>query len=131
MPLEVGSIVQGSVTRLMEHGALVALPEGKTGLVHISEIADAFVHDVADYLRVGDSVTVKIVNLNDRGRYELSAKQVEALKPLNPEAAVHRRPRRPGPEFEQRLSDFMKGSQQRLAELKRNRDPKKRGRRRR
>lgn len=131
MALEVGSIVEGSVTRLMEHGALVALPEGKSGLVHISEIAEAFVHDVADYLRVGDSVNVKIVNIDDRGRYELSAKQVEPLKPLNPEAVAQRRSRKPSREFEQRLSDFMKSSQQRLAELKRSRDPKRRGRRRR
>ncbi|MFQ6132086.1 MAG: S1 RNA-binding domain-containing protein [Armatimonadota bacterium] len=135
MPLEVGSIVSGSVTRLLEHGALVALPEGKSGLVHISEITDAFVHDVADYLRVGDSVTVKVININDRGRYELSAKQVEALKPIDPEAVAQRRPRprprRPSAEFEQRLTDFMKSSQQRLAELKRSRDPKRRGRRKR
>lgn len=136
MPIEVGSVVEASVAKLTPYGVLVNLPDGESGLVHISEIADAYVHDVADYFQVGDAVKVKVLNRNDKGRYELSAKQVEPRQPINPAAATAPRPRprrpgRPDPEFEDRLSAFMKSSEKRLSDLKRNRDARRRGRRRR
>ncbi len=133
MPVEIGSVVEAPVTKILGYGALVSLPDGQSGLVHISEIADAYVRDVADWLRVGEVVKVKVVNINDRGRYELSLKQVEKRTPINPEALQGGPPRRGRGDsgFEERLSDFMKASQRRLGDLKRNRESKLRRRRRR
>jgi len=132
MPLEVRIIVDGNVTKLTHYGIFVSLPEGESGLVHISEIADAFVRDVADYFQVGDPVKVKVLNIDDRGRYELSAKQAEPRQPINPDApTTPRRAVRSSPQFEDRLSTFMKRSDRRISELKRNRDARRRGRRRR
>ncbi|MGD8238874.1 MAG: S1 RNA-binding domain-containing protein [Armatimonadota bacterium] len=133
MSLEAGSIAEGTVTKLTHYGIFVSLPDNESGLVHISEIAEAFVRDVADYFQVGDSVKVKVLNIDDRGRYELSAKQAEAREPINPDAptAPRRRVRRSTPQFEDRLSSFMKRSDRRISELKRNRDARRRGKRRR
>ena len=133
MPLEAGEIAEGTVTKLTHYGVFVNLPDNESGLVHISEIADAFVRDVADYFQVGDPVKVKVLNIDERGRYELSAKQAEPRVPINPDAPTtpRRRVMKSSPEFEQRLSSFMKRSDRRISELKRNRDARRRGKRRR
>ena len=75
MSLEVGSIVEGKVTGITNFGAFVELAEGKTGLVHISEVADAYVHDIKDYLKENDIVKVKIINMRE-GKIGLSIRQV-------------------------------------------------------
>ena len=62
MTVEIGSKVQGKVTGITKFGAFVELPEGKTGLVHISEVADSYVKDVNDHLKVGDQVEVKVLS---------------------------------------------------------------------
>ncbi|MBP3486402.1 MAG: S1 RNA-binding domain-containing protein, partial [Oscillospiraceae bacterium] len=59
MEPEVGSILEGKVTAIMKFGAFVALGNGKSGLVHISEIANTFVNDVHDFLQEGQTVKVK------------------------------------------------------------------------
>ena len=61
MSIEVGSVYEGTVTSIAKFGAFVSLPERKSGLVHISEIANAFVNDVNDYLTMGETVKVKVV----------------------------------------------------------------------
>ena len=58
MSLEVGSVVKGKVTGVMKFGAFVALPEDKSGMVHISEISHEFVNDINDVIKVGDEVTI-------------------------------------------------------------------------
>ena len=80
MTIEPGSIVNGVVVKIAEFGAIVRLGGGNTGLIHISEIADTFVRDVRDHLCEEDEVTVKVLRVNNKGRYELSLKQCE-LKP--------------------------------------------------
>jgi S1 RNA binding domain protein len=147
MNIEVGTTIKGTVVKVADYGAIVRLPGGKTGLVHISEIADAYVRDVRDYLNEQDEVTVKVLRLNDRGRYELSVKQggespagSVAREPVGAGVA-HRsseptpwtqseagRPNRSPTSFEDRLSRFMKDSEERLHELRRNIESK-RGRR--
>jgi S1 RNA binding domain protein len=59
MSVEVGSKVQGKVTGIFNFGAFVELPDGSTGLVHISEVADSYVKDVNDQLKIGDLVESK------------------------------------------------------------------------
>ena len=74
MVVEVGSKVQGKVTGITNFGAFVELPEGVTGLVHISEVADSYVKDVNDHLKVGDQVEVKVISEKE-GKISLSIKK--------------------------------------------------------
>ena len=60
MSIEVGGVVEGTVTGITKFGAFVDLTDGKVGLVHISEVADVYVNDVKDFLKVGQKVKVKI-----------------------------------------------------------------------
>ena len=87
MEIEVGSILPGKVTGITKFGAFVQLAPGKSGLVHISEIANSFVNDVNDFLTLGQEVQVKVINIDASGRLNLSIKQ--AL----PQSAPERRPR--------------------------------------
>mgnify|MGYP002514442104 CR=1 FL=1 len=59
MELEIGSIYEGKVTGITKFGAFVLLPMGKSGMVHISEVANTFVDDINNYLKEGQTVTVK------------------------------------------------------------------------
>ena len=59
MSLEVGAIVEGEVTGITNFGAFVQLPEGKVGLIHISEVSNVYVKDVHDFLKEKDKVKVK------------------------------------------------------------------------
>jgi len=76
MNLEIGDAVKGQVTAIKPYGAFVRLPNGDIGLVHISEVAEEYVKDVATYLAVGQEVTVKIIGRNEEGKFNLSIKQV-------------------------------------------------------
>ena len=77
MELSVGAIMDGKVTGITKFGAFVALPEGKSGLVHISEIAYSYVNEVSDHLHEGQEVKVKIIGIDQSNRINLSIKQVE------------------------------------------------------
>lgn len=129
MSVEVGNSVKGTVLKIADYGAIILLESGQTGLVHISEIADAYVRDVRDYISESDEVRVKVLKINQKGRYELSIKQCPAEK--NPMAdANERRPKRvtsdkPPASFEDRLTRFMKDSEERLHDLKRHNDARR------
>lgn len=134
MTIELGSDIKGIVVSIADYGAMVRLADGKTGLIHISEIADTFVRNVRDYLSEDDEVTVKVLRMNDKGRYELSLKQCEQreLTHAGGSAPVtqtfeHRSspPLRPAATFEDRLSRFLKDSEQRQHDLKRHLDTKR------
>ena len=75
MALEVGNIVEGTITGIAKFGAFVELPDKKVGLVHISEVANEYVSDVNDYLKVKDKVKVKVITIDDHGKIALSIKQ--------------------------------------------------------
>lgn len=112
--LEIGSVVEGTVSGITNFGAFVALPNGQTGLVHISEVADEYVKDVRDYLKEQDPVRVKVMAFDDRGRVALSIKQADPnYRPEGP------RPRRSGQSFEDKLSKFLKESEDRQGDLRR------------
>ena len=72
MEFTVGNIVDGVVTGITKFGAFVDIGEGKTGLVHISEVANTYVKEVSDFLKEGDQVKVKIVNVGENGKIGLS-----------------------------------------------------------
>lgn len=126
MSLEQGSIVEGVVTGITNFGAFVELPGGQTGLVHISEVAEVYVKDINEFLKVNDKVKVKIIAVDPKGKIGLSLKQA------NPAAApvAARGPRKPKfqPSFEDKLARFMKDSDERLSDLKRQTDSKRGGR---
>lgn len=75
MELEVGAIVEGKVTGITKFGAFVSLPGGRSGLVHISEVAYSYVSEVSEFLTVGQDVTVKIISVDESNRINLSIKQ--------------------------------------------------------
>lgn len=128
MGIEVGSKLVGKVTGITKFGAFVELPGGQTGLVHISEIADSYVTDIHQHLKVGDTVTVKVLNIRE-GKIGLSIKK--ALdRPDRPDRLErpHRAPRERGENFEDKLNRFLKDSEDRQSSLRKNWDKKGRGR---
>lgn len=151
MELAVGTIVSGKVTTITKFGAFVALPGGKSGLVHISEVASAFVSDVHDFLSEGQEVQVKILSISPEGKINLSIKQTQPQQPRQSRpayrgqsAAQSGRPASPQrtapavqavpaapaePSFEDKLKQFMTMSDSKMSELNRNRDGKRHKRR--
>lgn len=136
MEFGVGSVLEGKVTGITKFGAFVSLPEGKSGLVHISEIAYSYVNDVKDHLKEGQEVKVKVIGIDENGRINLSIKK--AMDPP-PRPAGQGRPMgrpmgRPGghtggsfrgkpapaepASFEDRLKQFMAASDSKLSELR-------------
>ncbi|HAS15100.1 MAG TPA: polyribonucleotide nucleotidyltransferase, partial [Idiomarina abyssalis] len=78
--VEVGKIYQGKVARIVDFGAFVTVLPGKDGLVHISQIAEERVNDVNEYLKVGDVVPVKVLEIDRQGRVRLSMKEAAEKK---------------------------------------------------
>ncbi|MCI9242513.1 MAG: S1 RNA-binding domain-containing protein [Lawsonibacter sp.] len=135
MEFGVGAIVDGKVTGITKFGAFVSLPDGKSGLVHISEIAYSYVNEVSDHLREGQEVKVKIIGIDQAKRINLSIKQVEPPPqraprqggggrpprqsggPQRPMGFVHQAPKEPT-DFEDRLKQFMQSSDSKLSELR-------------
>ena len=152
MQLQVGMVLEGKVTGITKFGAFVALPDGKSGLVHISEIANTFVNDVHDYVQDGQTVKVKIIGIADDGKINLSIKKAEAPEAEEPRQSRAPRaysgqqarpsthsyrqsvPRANGPtndaSFEDKLKQFMQDSENRMSDLKAHTENKRgRGRR--
>jgi S1 RNA binding domain protein len=77
MDLEVGAILTGKVTGITKFGAFVTFPDGKSGLVHISEIANTYVSDIHDHLTDGQEVKVKVIGIDENKRINLSIKRTE------------------------------------------------------
>lgn len=145
MSLEVGAILEGEVTGITNFGAFVQLPEGKVGLIHISEVSNVYVKDVHDFLKEHDKVKVKVLAIDERGKIGLSIKQAN---PPAPASAPQARPQRqqnenrerrggmrqqnarpvPTLSFEDKLSKFLKDSDDRMLDLKRNTESKRGGR---
>ena len=132
MEFGVGSVLEGKVTGITKFGAFGSLPEGKSGLVHISEIAYSYVNDVKDHLKEGQEVKVKVIGIDENGRINLSIKK--AMDPPPRPAGQGRPMGRPGghngggfrgkpapaepASFEDRLKQFMAASDSKLSELR-------------
>ena len=139
MSIEIGMTIEGTVVKIIDCGVLVRLPNGDVGLVHISEIADAFVRNARDYFKENDRILVKVLKVDERGRYVLSAKQANAsvatpksppneARPPDSRKSEENRPRRSSSvpqNFEARLAKFLKESEERLGDLKRNIESKR------
>ena len=138
MDFEVGEVLAGKVTGITKFGAFVTVAPGNSGLVHISEIAGAYVNDVRDHLTEGQDVTVKIIGVDQTGRMNLSIRAAAAAEQPEP---PRRRPQSRAPQsrqpegaaseptFEDKLKRFMQDSDSKMSGLKQH--PDKRNARRR
>lgn len=84
MAIEVGNVFEGRVTGVKPFGAFVALPEGRVGMVHISEVSNEFVQDIATVLHDGDIVKVQVINIAPDGKIALSIKRLLPPPPPRP-----------------------------------------------
>ena len=154
MEYEVGAVLEGKVTSITKFGAFVALEGGRSGLVHISEIANTYVNDVHDFLQEGQTVKVKLLAIKD-GKLDLSIKKALPA-PARPQRTFQPRQTAPRPAaarpaaqahrpaaqaastapsgdtaFEDKLKQFLSSSERKMADLNRNISGKQGGRRRR
>ena len=160
MELEIGSIYEGKVTGITKFGAFVLLPMGKSGMVHISEVANTFVDDINNFLKEGQTVTVKLIAIDQQGRINLSIKKAlpqpeQPQRPARPAGSRPSAPRSSAPaaprasksqppvfapdqstlpkgddSFESKLKAFMQSSESRLSDVKSRNDRSGGGRRR-
>ena len=84
MAIEVGNVFEGRVTGVKPFGAFVALPEGRVGMVHISEVSNEFVQDINTVLHDGDAVKVQVINIAPDGKIALSIKRLLPPAPRQP-----------------------------------------------
>ncbi len=135
MQLEVGNIVEGKVTGITKFGAFIELPGGKTGMVHISEVADTYVKEIRDFLTDSQMVKVKVLGITDDGKINLSIKKAQE-KPAP-------RIRKPGPgsdrfefgagrknssdpmSFEDMMAKFKQASDDKMSDLKKSTEVKR------
>ena len=150
MQLEVGMVLEGKVTGITKFGAFVELPGGKTGMVHISEVAPTFVKEIRDFVTENQTVKVKVLSISEEGKVSLSIKK--AMDPPPPRANSGRynnrerggvsspRPNRPGSfewqssrrssepsSFEDMMSRFKQASDEKMSDLKRVTESKRGG----
>lgn len=145
MQIEVGNILQGKISGIAPFGAFVELEGGKTGLVHISEVSSTFVEDISKHLTVGQTVKVKVVTVDEKGKIGLSIKRAVEDAPQKPKKKEPR-PKNSGmlkgaPEvfefassksasemsFEDKLLKFKQDSDEKIQDLKRNTESKRNG----
>lgn len=119
MPVSVGKVVEGTVTGITNFGAFIQLPEGKSGLVHISEISHDYVEKIADYLKRGQKVKVKVLSITDDGKISLSIRKAQP-KTTQPEQVDWNKPEnvQRGMSFEDKLNQYLKDSNEKMDQLK-------------
>lgn len=135
MTVQVGDKITGKVTGITNFGAFVDINEKDNGLVHISEVANEYVKDINDFVKVGDEVTVVVTKIAADGKVALSMKQAQP-KPKKPERPAPKKSERPRQkkqrgstdDFDAMMSSFLKDSEDRLTSLKRNTESKRGGR---
>ena len=136
MQLDVGDVVVGKVTGITKFGAFIVLPEGETGMVHISEVAPTYVKEIRDHITENQDVKVKVITISDEGKISLSIKK--AMDPpkynnINKNKKISSRPgnfewqnpRQETASFEDMLSKFKQNSDEKISDLKRNMDAKR------
>lgn len=145
MQIEEGSIVRGKVTGVAPFGAFVELEGGKTGLVHISEVSTDYVDDINKYLTQGQTVKVKVISIDEKGKISVSIKRAQQetageKKKKEPKPKRSGRvqgapevfefaPKKPVAEmsFEDKLLKFKQDSDEKIQDLKRNTEGKRNG----
>ena len=139
MELTVGAILEGKVKSITNFGAFISLPENKTGLVHISEVANTYVSDVRQHLTEGQDVKVMVLSA-EAGKINLSIKRLEAKPQMQERVSAPRAPRQaptppPAPKtadqlFEEKLKQFMSESHSKISSIRQYSDHRTKSRRR-
>ncbi len=122
MEFKVGAILEGKVKTITNFGAFVTLPENRTGMVHISEVANCYVSDIRQHLTEGQSVKVRVTKIEDNGKIALSVKKAE-------EPLVRQAPKSVAPRatqsvpaapmtFDEKLKQFMSDSDSKISGCK-------------
>ena len=137
MQIEVGAILEGKVTGITKFGAFVELAPSKTGMVHISEVANTYVKEITDHIKEGQTVKVKVLNVGDDGKISLSIKKAvppaprqtrqpaqSAGRPGNFEWQSSTSRRSSNESFEDMMSRFKQTSDEKMSDLKRSVDGK-------
>ncbi len=140
MQLEVGSVLEGKITGITKFGAFVDIGEGKTGMVHISEISSTYVTEITDHVKENQQVKVRVLSIGEDGKIRLSMKKLNGdepeAKPARREIRQEREPRGENMlgkrsnqpmSFEDMLTKFKQSSDEKMSDLKRNMDSKRGG----
>ena len=135
MTLMAGNILEGTVVNITSFGAFVEIEGKKTGLVHISEVADSFVKDIREHLNEQDKVMVKVISIDDNGKISLSIKQAnvkkKTVKPIEIDwDSESKKTSMNAGNFEDIMSRFLKDSEERMQDVKKKQDFKSKGSRR-
>ena len=135
MQLEVGSIVEGKVTGITKFGAFIELPGGRTGMVHIAEVAPTYVKEIKDHISENQMVKVKILNIGEDGKVSLSIKRaMDNPPPAQPRKNNFQRSdfrdfsrsRKSEPQsFEDMMNKFKQTSDEKMYDLKKFMDGKR------
>ena len=154
MQLDVGKIYEGKVTGITKFGAFVELEPGTTGMVHISEVANTYVNEIKDHLAEGQAVKVKVLSVSEEGKISLSIKKASenqgqgknsrrggngdsgrnggagsgngGRRSENAKAQQEKVPQTPESAFEDMLNKFKQSSDERMGDLKKLLDNKRR-----
>ena len=125
MTLAAGNILEGTVVNITNFGAFVEV-DGKTGLVHISEVADSFVKDIREHLSEQDKVKVKVISIDDNGKIRLSIKQAnvkkKSAKPMECDWNSEKNAKASNSNFEDKISKFLKDSEEKMQDVKRHQE---------
>lgn len=116
--VKIGDTLSGTVEHLAPYGAFVRLESGQKAMVHISELSHSYVKKVEDVLELGQKVTAKVIKIDEKGRIDLSIKAVQVKEPrLSPQQRED--------DFEKKLTNFLKFSDEKIADLNnKNKDPR-------
>ena len=126
MELTVGAVLEGKIKSITNFGAFVSLPENKTGMVHISEVANAYVSDIRQHLTEGQDVKVMVIG-TENGKINLSIKRLEPKPQRENSGNGFRRESAPTPPpapktadqlFEEKLKAFMSESDTKLSSIR-------------
>ena len=122
MEFTVGAVLEGKVKTITKFGAFITLPENRTGMVHISEIANTYVSDIRAHLTEGQTVRVKIIGIDEAGKISLSIKRAqEQQRPARTQQASQQRASQPRQQrnepltFEEKLKQFMSDSDSKIS----------------
>lgn len=146
MEISVGQIVEGKITGITNFGVFVDLGENKSGLVHISEVARSYVNDINEFVKVGDTVKMKVLTIGDDGKISLSIKRAledeksekqprerkerRVSPPPKPDGSYTWMPKKNEPaSFEEMMNRFKQTSDEKFSDLKRKNPEAKRSKR--
>lgn len=119
-PLAPGEVVVCVVEQIMPYGAFVRIKNGQRAMIHISELSHGFVKKVEDILALGQEVQARVIKIDEKGRIDLSLKKMEAPRPtasFAPRSAAANVPEDPRDSFEKKLSNYLKASEAKIADI--------------